>query len=90
MDSEGNVYMAGYTSSPELLSTLPLPAGMTLPPPPAPAGSPYLAKFDRQGRLVGGHLLPINGVTAATSIGLAVDDAGNVYATGGYGASAKA
>jgi len=88
MDSEGNVYMAGYTSSPELLSTLPLPAGMTLPPPPAPAGSPYLAKFDRQGRLVGGHLLPINGVTAATSIGLAVDDAGNVYATGGYGASA--
>src|SRR5882762_63470 len=84
MDSQGNVYMAGYTASPELLSTFPLQAGTTLPP--GSAGVPYLAKFDPEGRLVGGHLLPLAVLTAVTSIGLAIDDAGSVYATGGYAA----
>ena len=88
MDSQGNVYIAGYTASPELLSTLPLPSGTTLPPAASSPGTPYLAKFDPQGRLVDAHLLPLADVTPVTSIGLAIDAAGNVYATGGFAAPA--
>ncbi|HKY03672.1 MAG TPA: SBBP repeat-containing protein [Blastocatellia bacterium] len=76
VDSEGNAYVAGLTAS----STFPATEGAFQNPPVSPAGFPvsFISKIDPSGttRLYSTFL-------SATVTSIAIDSAGNVYATGG-------
>ncbi|MEO7145718.1 MAG: SBBP repeat-containing protein, partial [Bryobacteraceae bacterium] len=74
LDSQGNVYAAGYTYSPDFPSTAPA-IGAT------GQSNIFVTKFDPGGSLL--HSVTVGGVSYGANVSLAVDSNGNAYIVGG-------
>ena len=74
LDSQGNIFIVGSTTSPDFPQVDPLP-GQPAASPTAPAG--FLAKFTPDGSLLFSSILGVGGLNA-----VAVDTEGNAYVTG--------